>query len=100
MSNQQRTNLAPFISILFLVVVGLMYVFVKMEAVREGYEVLKLGRLQKLANDEKVTMELAYTKLTRPERLDQIGTQKLALMRAQKNQVILMAATGSFAVRR
>ncbi|MDZ4678034.1 MAG: hypothetical protein SGI74_11075 [Oligoflexia bacterium] len=100
MSNQQKNSIAPFISIVFLVVIGLMYVFVKMEAVREGYEVLRLGRIQKLVNDEKVTMELAYTKLIRPERLDQIGTQRLALMRAQKNQVILMAATGSFAIRR
>jgi hypothetical protein len=47
----------------------------------------------------KAEYDLIYARLTRPERLDHIGTQKLALVRAQKNQVVLMAAQGGFAVR-
>ena len=79
---------------------SLFYVFVKMETVRFSYEVVKLGRLQKMASDENASLELAYAKLTRPERLDHIGTQRLALVRAQRNQVIVMASiSGNNAIR-
>jgi hypothetical protein len=99
MSHAQKQRLAPFVSIFLLVVIGLFTVFVKMEAVRAGYEVVKLGHMQKLAGNDKASLQLVYAKLTRPERLDQIGTHRLALARAQKNQVVLMAANGQFAVR-
>ncbi len=98
MSLNQKKNLAPFLSIFFLVVIGLTYVFVKMEAVRAGYNVVKLGRILKIASGNKAEYDLVYAKLTRPERLDLIATQKLALARAQKSQVVLMAAQG-FTVR-
>jgi hypothetical protein len=96
MSHTQQKKLAPFISIFILVVIGLVYVFVKMECVRTGYDVVRLGHLQKVAANEKATSELLYAKLTRPERLDLIGTRRLALVRAQKNQVVVMASTESF----
>jgi hypothetical protein len=99
MSHIQKKRIAPFISIFILVVIGLSYVFVKMEAVRAGYDLLRLGRLTKIAAGDKAEYELIYARLTRPERLDQIGTHKLSLVRAQRNQVVLMAAQGTFAVR-
>ena len=99
MSQNQRRTLAPFVSIFILVVISLVYLFFKMELVREGYEVLRLSHEHKIASEEGSQLSLHYAKLIRPERLDQIGTQRLALGRVQKNQVILMAATGGFAVR-
>jgi hypothetical protein len=98
MSHIQKARLAPFISIFFLSVIGLSYVFVKMETVRAGYDVVRLGHLQKVGASNKAEFDLIYARLTRPERLDHIGTQKLALSKAQKNQVVLMAAEG-FTVR-
>src|SRR4051812_46078948 len=98
MSHIQKKKLAPFVSIFLLVVVGLIYVFFKMETVRASYDVVRMGHLQKVAANERATRELIYAKLTRPERLDQIGTARLALVRAQKNQVVVMASTADFTV--
>lgn len=89
----------PFISVMILVVIALISVFIKMEVVRLGYEILKLGHKTKTASEEKSRLEAQYAKLTRPSRLDKIGTEKLALGRAQKNQVIMMATQGEWAVR-
>jgi hypothetical protein len=72
---------------------------VKMETVRAGYALVKLGHEQKVAAGHKSEYDLIYARLTRPERLDHIGTQRLALSPAQKNQVVLMAAQGPFAIR-
>ena len=99
MLNEQRKEWAPFISIIIMVVVGLICVFIKMEVVREGYEILRLGHATRTASEEKSRLEVQYAKLTRPSRLEKIGTEKLSLGRAQKNQVIMMASTGELAVR-
>jgi hypothetical protein len=96
MSQVQQQRVAPFFSIFILVIVALGYVFFKMESVRVGYEVVRLGHLQRVAANEKASSELLYAKLIRPERLDVIGTQRLALARAQKGQVVVMASTESF----
>ena len=98
MSHAQQKKLAPFISIFIIVVVSLVYVFIKMEGVRASYDVVRLGHLQKVSADEKASLELVYAKLTRPERLDEIGTRRLALARAQKNQVVVMASTESTSI--
>jgi hypothetical protein len=94
MSHSQKTTFAPFVSVFFLVVIGLSYVFVKMETVRAGYDVVRFGHLLRVGSSDKAQLDLVYARLTRPERLDHIGTQRLALLKAQKNQVVLMAAEG------
>lgn len=96
---ETRREWAPFISIIIMVVVGLLCVFIKMEVVREGYEILRLGHAEKEATEQKSRLEVQYARLTRPSRLEKIGTEKLALGRAQKNQVIMMASTGEIAIR-
>jgi len=98
-SHSQKKRIAPFFSLFLLVVIGVTYVFVKMEAVTEGYTLVRLGHLHKVASEERAEFDLIYARLTRPERLDHIGTQRLALTRAHKNQVVLMAAQGGFAIR-
>ena len=92
MSKAQKQKMAPFISIFFLVSIGVVSVFLKMEVVRQGYELVSLGHSQKTAAHERGALELHYAKLTRPQRLDYIGTQRLALSRAHKEQVVMMAA--------
>jgi cell division protein FtsL len=94
----KEKKIAPFLSILILVLAALGTIFVKMETVRMGYDLVKLGRVQKLAADERSQLDVTYARLTRPERLDDIATSRLALARVQKNQVVLMAATGNYAV--
>jgi hypothetical protein len=95
----RRQRFAPFISVFILVSIGLATVFIKMETLRMGYEVVRFGRLYKLASNDRESLGVSYAKLIRPERLDQIGKNRLALAKAQKNQVVLMATNGNFAVR-
>ncbi len=90
---------APFLSVLILIFTGLACVFIKMEVVQEGYQILKTGRAVRELSDEKSRLEMQYAKLTRPSRLDKIGTERLALGKIQKNQVIMMAGHGEIAVR-
>jgi hypothetical protein len=89
----------PFISVVILVVIALVTVFIKMEVVRSGYEVLSLGHKTKILSEDSFRLESQYAKLTRPSRIDKIGTERLALGRIQKNQVIMMAADGEWSVR-
>jgi hypothetical protein len=89
----------PFLSVILLVTVSLGFLVLKMEVVRTSYELVRMGRQLKLAKQEQSIVEARYAKLTRPQRLDQIATQRLLLSRVQKNQVILMAANRNLAVR-
>jgi len=87
-----KNTLAPFFSIFILVMIAVVSLFLKMEVVRQGYELVSIAHAQKTAAHENSGLELHYAKLTRPQRLDFIATQRLALNRAQKNQVVLMAS--------
>jgi cell division protein FtsL len=98
-NREEKDNVLPFVSVFILVVIALSYVFIKMEVTRTSYEVLKVGRMVKIVTQEKSRLEVNYSKMTRPERLDDIATKQLSLVRAQKNQVILMAAQGDVAIR-
>lgn len=94
-----RKELVPFLSVVLSLVIIFGTVIARMECVRTGYEVVKLRHLKKSCGDDRSHLELRYQKLIRPERLDLIATQRLSLNRAQKNQVVLMAANGGFAIR-
>src|SRR5690348_14177751 len=95
----QKESMAPFLSIFILFTVTVTCLFLKMEVVRQGYELVSIGHAQRTAAHENSGLELHYAKLTRPQRLDYIATQRLALNRAQKNQIVLMASEGSGPVR-
>ena len=99
MSQNQKKRWLPFVSVFAVVVVMLASVFIKMEVVREGYELVRLGHFEKRASEEKALLQMSYAKLTRPERLDHIATSKLSMYRALKSQVVLMAAQGGIAIR-
>jgi len=85
-------SFSPFLSTFFVIMALLVSVFFKMEVVREGYELVRLSRMEKQEIDKGRRLQTEYSKLLRPERLDRIATQKLALTRAQKAQVVLMAS--------
>src|SRR5688572_9839315 len=98
MANLSNKRFSPFLSVIIIIFTLLLSVIVKMEVVREGYEILKLGHQEKVQKDLSVRLQADYTKLLRPERLDKIATQRLSLSRVQKSQVVLMAS-GNWAVR-
>ena len=90
---------APFLSLFSLIAVAFAVVFLKMQTIELSYEMVKLRHLHKTAQDDKARLEMRYARLTRPERIDRLATKNLSLARAQKKQVVLMAAAGNIAVR-
>lgn len=78
----------PFISILFITTTLLGIVFVKMEERRISYVVLKLTYEHKKVTEIEKQKEIQLAKLTRPQLLENVATQKLTLKRATASQII------------
>jgi hypothetical protein len=92
MSKKERVeNLRPFLSVLLLIGTLLTVVFFKMEVRRMGYSVLRTSRTEKLAMDDHRFQNIAFRKLTRPGRIENIAQTKLALNKAGQGQVLQVA---------
>lgn len=88
MSNNEIRQLKPFISILIITTTLLGIVFVKMEERRISYVVLKLTKEHKKAIEIQKQKEIQLAKLTRPQLLENVATQKLTMKRATASQII------------
>lgn len=84
--NSKRWSAFLNLSILVLTLLGI--VFCKMEIRRMGYVVWKLAREEKVAQDMKRLEMLTYTKLTRPERIENFAEKYFDLKKADSHQVI------------
>ncbi len=97
MSSGQMQQLRPFLSLLFVILTLLGLVFIKMEERRISYVVLKLTKEHKRAIEFKRQKEISLAKLTRPQLLESLATQKLTLKRVTPNQIIHLTPTQSLA---
>ncbi|MGZ3727357.1 MAG: histidine kinase [Pseudobdellovibrio sp.] len=97
MGNSELRQLRPFISILFITTTLLGIVFVKMEERRISYVVLKLTQEHKKAIEMQKQKEFLLAKLTRPQLLENVATQKLTLKRATAAQIIQLQPTETVA---
>jgi hypothetical protein len=88
MNSSELRQLKPFISILFITTTLLGIVFVKMEERRISYNVLKLTKEYRKAIETQKQKEIVLAKLTRPQLLENVATQKLTLKRATAAQII------------
>ncbi len=90
-------QLRPCLSVLFIIITLFGLVFVKMEERRLSYVVLKLTKEHKKAIEFKKQKELLLAKLTRPQLLENLATQKLTLKRVTQAQIIHLTPTQSLA---
>lgn len=97
MSSSEIRQLKPFISILIITSTLLGIVFVKMEERRISYVVLKLTKEHKKAIEIQKQKEIQLAKLTRPQLLENVATQKLTLKRATASQIIHLTPVDSVA---
>lgn len=88
MSTNEIRQLKPFISVLIITTTLLGIVFVKMEERRISYVVLKLTHEHKKTIEVQKQKEILLAKLTRPQLLENVATQKLTLKRATAAQII------------
>ncbi|MCC2678510.1 MAG: putative histidine kinase [Pseudobdellovibrio sp.] len=88
MSSNELRQLKPFVSIVFIISTLLGIVFVKMEERRISYNVLKLTHEYRKVIEIQKQKEILLAKLTRPQLLENVATQKLTLKRATAAQII------------
>lgn len=90
-------QLKPFFSVLFITTTLLGIVFVKMEERRISYVVLKMTHEHKKAIEIQKQKEIQLAKLTRPQLLENVATQKLTLKRATAAQIIHLGSAETVA---
>lgn len=88
MSSNEVRQLNPFFSLLCIIITLLALVFVKMEERRLSYVVLKLTKEHKKVIEVQKQKEIVLAKLTRPQLLENVATQKLTLKRITQSQII------------
>jgi hypothetical protein len=92
MSSSEIRQLKFFLSLLFIITTLLALVFVKMEERRISYVVLKLTQEHKKVIEIQKQKEISLAKLTRPQLLENVATQKLTLKRVTASQIIHLTA--------
>lgn len=92
MSSNELRQLKPFLSILFITTTLLGIVFVKMEERRISYVVLKLTKEHRKTIEVQKQKEILLAKLTRPQLLENVATQKLTMKRATASQIIQLGS--------
>ncbi len=97
MNSKEVQQLKPFFSVLFIVLTLIGLVFVKMEERRLSYIVLKLTKVHKRSVELQKQKEIVLAKLTRPQLLENLATQKLTLKRVLPSQIIHLTPTDSLA---
>lgn len=97
MSTNEIRQLKPFLSLLFIITALLGIVFVKMEERRLSYVVLKLTHEHKRTIEIQKQKEMQLAKLTRPQLLEKMATNRLTLKRATPSQIIHLTPVETYA---
>ena len=93
MGTNDIRQLKPFLSLLIIIATLLGLVFIKMEERRLSYAVLKLTREFKKTNELKRQKEISLAKLSRPQLVENIATQRLTLRKIKPAQIINLNST-------
>lgn len=81
-------NYGPFVSITIIIVTLFLVAFMKMEVRRQGYVVLKEGRILKSLKDQQRLKAMEMARVTRPERIRSYAVSRLTMGEAQSGQII------------
>lgn len=94
MSQQQVQTIKPFISV--LLVMGFLFgiAFIKMENRRLGYSFMKLVQKEKKMRNQQREMAVELARVTRPERVQKLASQRLPMKKAGQGQIIQMTGSG------
>jgi hypothetical protein len=91
MSNKQKIQIYPLISVVIIIIALFSLVFLQMEVRRIGYVLLKETRQYKSLQDEHRYKVMRFAKVMRPERLRDLAVTRLTLNDAKSSQIIHMA---------
>ncbi|MES2965952.1 MAG: histidine kinase [Bdellovibrionota bacterium] len=93
-AGERAQEIAPFLSLVLVLVTLFGVLFCKMELRRVGYSVLKLTREERKMRDLERQQSIMLAKITRPDRLQSVADARLNLKRAESGQIIQMTERG------
>ncbi len=92
-------NAKPFISIVFILMTLFAVVFVRMENRRMGYEIYDLAEIEKKEIQKQRVAMLHLARMTSPERVRKLATERMTFQQAKEGQVIRVTGRGSAIIR-
>ncbi len=94
MSQHQVKTIKPFLSILLVMGFLFTFAFIKMENRRLGYSFMKLAQKEKQLRNQQRQKVIELARVTGPERVQLLATQRLPLKKAGEGQIIQMTGDG------
>ena len=94
MSQQQVRTMKPFLSIALVMCFFFTFAFIKMENRRMGYSFMKLAQKEKSMRNKQRQKSIQLARMTGPERLQYVATERLPLKKAGSGQIIQMTDNG------
>ena len=94
MSQQKVKTIKPFLSVLLVMGFLFTFAFIKMENRRLGYSFMKLAQKEKSLRNKQRQKSIKLARMTGPQRVQFLATQKLPLKKARSGQIIQMTGGG------
>lgn len=94
MSKHQVNTIKPFLSVILIMGFLFTFAFIKMENRRLGYSFMKLAQQEKQMRNQQRQKSIELARMTGPERVQFLATQRLPLKKAGAGQIIQMTGDG------
>ena len=89
-AERRRRVLHHSLAILCLASVALLYVWLRLQVLNQGYALSTTTKLQQRLEQEQRELKLELATLTSPERLEAMARQRLGLRPPERGQVIVL----------
>jgi len=89
-AGRRRRGLHHGLALLCLALVVLLYVWLRLQVLNQGYALSATTKLQQRLEQEQRELRLEYATLTSPERVEAMARRRLGLRAPEKGQVIVL----------
>jgi cell division protein FtsL len=89
-SERRRRVVHHGLALLCLALVVLLYVWLRLQVLNQGYALSATTKLQQRLEQEQRELRLEYATLTSPERVEAMARRRLGLRAPEKGQVIVL----------
>jgi cell division protein FtsL len=89
-AERRRRVLHHAVALLCLACVALLYVWLRLQVVNQGYALSATAKLQQRLEQEQRELKLEHATLTSPERIEAMARRRLGLRAPEKGQVIVL----------
>jgi cell division protein FtsL len=89
-AERRRRGLHHSIALLCLACVALLYVWLRLQVLNQGYALSATTKLQQRLEQEQRELQLEHATLTSPERVEAMARRRLGLRPPEKGQVIVL----------